>query len=149
MKRTVIVACACLLLNGCGQTADTGAVQSIAQSAEDFCGSWQCGTYFLTIESFSPGSYAGVLIRAEGMKAAEMWEYESMKFADGRLICTDGTRYDMDEDNTPPVTAYDLHQQAEFLLTPQGILWHDLSLNKGAGLCFTEGQQEPADEQAN
>lgn len=142
MKRLAAAVAAVVLLGGCGQDSG-GEVQSIARSAEDFCGSWQCGNYFLTIDSFAPGIYSAVLIRADGLNAAEMWEYPSMKFDGGRLLANDGTRYDTDTSKTPPVSGYDLNQQAEFLLTDEGILWNDLSLNKGAGLCFAEGQSEP------
>lgn len=143
MKRLAAVFAACLLVQGCGQTADSGAVQSIARTASELCGSWECGDYFLTIGSFAPGNYAGVLIRADGPEAAEMWEYENMEYYDGRLICRSGTRYDMDEAGIPPAKGYDTDQHAEFLLTAEGLIWRDLSQNRGAGLCFTEGQAEP------
>ena len=87
-----------------------------------------------------------MVIRADGMNAAEMWEYEKLEYKAGRLVCRNGTRYDTDESERPPAAGYDLNQQAEFLLTSEGILWNDLSLNRGAGLCFTEGQLAPAEE---
>ena len=73
----------------------------------------------------------------------ESWEYW-LEFKNGKLICDgkgrlykiyddDSSSYDIDSFLK---TVYD-NGSAEFIMTPEGIVWNDLENNRGEGMVFT------------
>ena len=127
--------------DGKGEPADSLSVSVSDQKvqASDFVGEWECDTgkgHALLAICKINGEYDASIFIGDSYDAHEQWEYP-LRFIDGKMVCSgkglksvsdqsnlelDGSDYDLSKSmSTFP------DQSAEFLLSPDGVIWKDLT----------------------
>ena len=94
-------------------------------------------------------NYLGYIISYENPHSTDVydsWEYE-LQYQNGKLICNGkGRRYHSDMNTPLPSVGIEtkyLNGSAEFTLSPEGMIWNDLTEHLGDGMVFKYSETQP------
>lgn len=106
---------------------------------ESFIGSWGCGRALLYINYDENGAYYAEISWADSAFANVEWYYP-LVFENGKMICSgNGTKTYVvynDENSDPVKNVLYTGGSAEFELTDAGIIWNDITENRGEDMVF-------------
>lgn len=106
---------------------------------ESFIGRWGCGRATLDINYDENGAYYAEISWADSAFAHVEWYYP-LVFENGKMICSgNGTKTYVvynDENSDPVKNVLYTGGSAEFELTDAGIIWNDITENRGEDMVF-------------